>query len=107
MLLPAPLPLSTQVAASPALTPPVARKKPKAMVKFGERRVDNYAWLREKSNPEVIEYLDAANRYTRAVRKPLEGFRDALYKEVLARIQETDESAPYRRRGYWYYQRDV
>jgi oligopeptidase B len=90
-----------------AATPPVAQKKPKVMTKFGDRRVDPYFWLREKENPEVIEHLKEENRYTEAVMKPLEGFRDKLYKEILGRIKETDESVPYRRHGYWYYQREV
>jgi oligopeptidase B len=87
--------------------PPIAAKQPKVMTKFGDRRVDPYFWLREKSNPEVIDYLEAENRYTEAVMKPLEGFRGKLYDEILGRIKETDESVPYRRHGYWYYQREV
>jgi oligopeptidase B len=96
----------TAQAAEP-LSPPAAAKKPKAMTKFGDRRVDDYFWLRDKANPEVIDYLKEENRYTQEVMKPLEGFRDRLYKEMLARIKETDESVPYRKRGYWYYQREV
>jgi oligopeptidase B len=87
--------------------PPIAAKQPKVMTKFGDRRVDPYFWLREKSNPEVIDYLEAENRYTEAVMKPLERFRGKLYDEILGRIKETDESVPYRRHGYWYYQREV
>ena len=90
-----------------AATPPVARRQPKALTRFGDRRVDPYFWLREKSDPRVIDYLDAENRYTDAVMKPLEAFRKALYAEMLSRIQETDESVPYRHHGYWYYQREV
>jgi oligopeptidase B len=100
-----PQPLSSQ--AAEALSPPVAAKKPKSLAKFGDRRVDNYYWLREKADPAVIEYLNAENRYTEAAMKPLEGFRKKLYDEMLARIQETDESVPYRRHGYWYYVREV
>src|SRR5688572_3010931 len=103
------LPLSASLATSAAesLSPPVAAKKPKAMTKFGDRRVDDYFWLREKDNPEVIAYLDAENKYTYAAMQPLEGFRDKLYKEMLGRIKETDESVPYRKDGYWYYHREV
>jgi oligopeptidase B len=89
------------------MRPPAAPRKPKAITRHGDRRVDPYLWLREKSNPEVIAHLDAENRYTEAVLKPLEGFRESLYKEMLARIKETDESVPYRRHGYWYYVREV
>jgi oligopeptidase B len=104
MLLPH-TPLTTSAAQLP--DPPVAAKKPKAMTRFGDRRVDPYHWLREKSNPEVIAYLEAENRYTEAVMQPLAGFREKLYQEMLGRIQETDESVPYRRKEYWYYAREV
>jgi oligopeptidase B len=107
MLLSLPLPFTTQAALSEAAPPPVAARKPRAMTKLGERRVDPYAWLRDKADPAVKGYLEAENRYTGAVMKPLEGFREALYKEILGRIKETDESAPYRHHGYWYYQREV
>jgi oligopeptidase B len=89
------------------MQPPVAPRKPKVITRHGDRRVDPYAWLREKSNPEVIAYLDAENLHTNEVMKPLEGFRDSLYREILSRIKETDESVPYRRHGYWYYVREV
>jgi oligopeptidase B len=91
----------------PGAAPPVARRKPRTLVRFGDRRMDPYFWLRDKSDPEVIAYLEAENRYTNAATRPLERFRGALYAEMLARIQETDESVPYPRHGYWYYQRDV
>src|SRR4029079_6792905 len=64
-------------------------------------------WLREKEDPAVIAYLDAENAYTNEVMRPLADFRERLYAEMLARIQETDETVPYRRHGYWYYQREV
>ena len=99
-------PSLTAQAAEP-LTPPAAAKQPKVSTKFGDRRADDYFWLREKTNPEVISYLEAENQYTYAVMKPLEGFRESLYKEMLSRIKETDESVPYRRHGYWYYSRQV
>ncbi|HXF79527.1 MAG TPA: S9 family peptidase [Usitatibacter sp.] len=107
MLLPLPLPFTTQAVAAEAVTPPVAESHPVVASMFGDRREDDYAWLREKSNPEVIAYLDAENRYTQAVMQPLEGLVQSLYTEMLARVKETDESVPYRRHGYWYYQREV
>jgi len=85
--------------------PPVAKKVPKVDVYHGDRRVDDYYWLREKSNPEVIAYLEAENAYTAEVMKPTEAFQEALYKEMLARIKQTDLSVPYLFRGYWYYAR--
>ncbi len=89
------------------MKPPVAAKKAKATTRFGDRRVDHYRWLREKDDPAVVDYLNAENVYTEAVMRSLEDFRARVYKEMLSRIQETDESVPYRRRGYWYYQREV
>src|SRR6185436_7317876 len=103
--MPLPMPLVNQAVQS--LVPPVAARRPKAMSKFGDRRVDEYFWLRDKESPEVIEYLEAENAYARAAMKPLEKFREALYQEMLGRIQQTDESVPYRCRGYWYYHREV
>src|SRR5262249_39911435 len=67
--------------------PPTARKLPKIDVVHGERRQDDYFWLREKSNPEVAAYLEAENAYTDAVMKPTVAFQGALYDEMLARIQ--------------------
>jgi oligopeptidase B len=99
--------LSLAAIAAESLTPPVAAKRPKEMTLFGDKRVDDYFWLRDKSDPEVIEYLKAENEYTVAAMKPLEPFREKLYKEILSRIKETDESVPYRKHGYWYYQREV
>ncbi len=87
--------------------PPAAARRRKVLTRFGERRVDDYFWLRKRDDPQVIAYLEAENRYTEAATKPLAALRKSLYAEMLARIRETDESVPYRHRGYWYYQREV
>lgn len=97
----------TARAAETVPLPPAAKKVPKVMTAFGDRRVDDYFWLRQKDNPAVLDYLKAENAYTEEVTKPLAGFRENLYKEMLARIKETDESVPYRDKGYWYYTREV
>src|SRR5262249_1878836 len=60
--------------------PPVAKKEPKVTDINGVKLVDNYAWLREKKNPEVKAYLDAENVYTDAVMKPTEALQEKLYK---------------------------
>jgi oligopeptidase B len=86
-------------------TPPVAKKIPKTTTIHGDTLVDDYFWLREKSNPEVINYLKAENDYTEAVMKPTAALQDTLYKEMLARIKETDLSVPYPKDGYFYYTR--
>jgi oligopeptidase B len=85
--------------------PPVARRVPKVDVVHGERREDDYFWLRDKVNPEVAEYLEAENAYTAAVLAETAPFQESLYKEMLARIQETDVSVPYRDGAYFYYSR--
>jgi oligopeptidase B len=67
--------------------------------------VDNYYWLRDKSNPKVIKYLEEENAYTEAMTKPLKPFEDALYNEILSHIKQTDLSVPVRRGDYYYYSR--
>jgi oligopeptidase B len=85
--------------------PPVARKVLRESTLQGERRLDPYYWLREKSNPEVMAYLKAENAYTEIVMKPLERLRESLYREILGRIKQTDLEVPYREGGFSYYSR--
>jgi oligopeptidase B len=88
-----------------AAKPPVAKQVPKVDVVHGDKRVDNYYWLRQKSSPEVTAYLEAENAYTAAAMKPTEGLQEKLYQEILGRIKQTDLSVPYRLGDYWYYTR--
>jgi len=88
-----------------ALQPPAARREPVEHVIHGDRRVDHYAWLREKSSPEVVAYLEAENAFTDSVMRPTEALQEALYQEMLGRILQTDLSVPYRLRGYLYFTR--
>ncbi|GAC1702397.1 MAG: oligopeptidase B [Candidatus Acidiferrum sp.] len=81
---------------------PLARRDGVENVLHGDRRMDHYAWLRRKEDPEVISYLTAENAYTDAVLRPTEAFQEKLYQEMLGRILQTDLSVPYRLRGYWY-----
>src|SRR5262245_49087685 len=85
--------------------PPVARRVPHETVLHGDRLTDDYFWLRRKSDPEVLAYLQAENAYTEAVLRPAVRLREVVYKEMLGRIQQTDLSVPYRLRGYYYYSR--
>ncbi len=85
--------------------PPVADKRPHITVTHGDTLRDDYYWLREKTGPDVVRYLEAENAYCDAVMAPTLGFQDALYREMLARIQETDVGVPYRVGGYYYYTR--
>jgi oligopeptidase B len=103
--------LMTSLSANPPLdaadaaTPPVAKKVPKTDTVHGERLVDEYFWLRDKANPDVAAYLEAENAYTDAVMAKTAPFQEALYKEMLGRIKETDEEVPYRKGGYFYFSR--
>src|SRR5712672_171838 len=85
--------------------PPVARRQPVETVIHGDRLIDNYAWLRDKNNPEVIAYLNAENAYTDAALRDTEPFQEKLYQEMLGRILQTALSVPYRLRGYLYFTR--
>src|ERR1700686_2335738 len=88
-----------------AARPPIARREPVEMVLHDDRRVDHYAWLRNKESAEVIDYLKAENAFTYAVLLPTEPLQEKLYQEMLGRILQTDLSVPYRLRGYSYFTR--
>jgi oligopeptidase B len=90
-----------------APTPPVAKKVPKTITIHGDERVDDYGWLREKTSPETIAYLEAENAYADALTKPQEALQKQLYDEMLGRIKQTDVNVPYRKNGYFYYARTV
>src|SRR3954464_6400457 len=87
------------------LQPPTTEKKPKVTEINGDRMLDNYFWLREKTNPAVIAHLEAENAYSSAVMKPTEALQDKLYHEILSHIKQTDVSVPYRLGDYFYYSR--
>ena len=88
-----------------SIKPPVAKKVAKTTTIHGDTLVDDYYWLREKTNPEVMSYLEAENAYTDAVMKDTENFQAELYKEMLGRIKETDVNVPYKKGDYFYYSR--
>jgi oligopeptidase B len=96
-----PAEVATDVDSRPQL--PAAPRKPVEHRIHGDVRVDEYSWLREKDNPEVIQHLEAENAYTKAVLQPTEAFQEQLYQEMLSRIQQTDLSVPYQLRGYLYF----
>ncbi|MFP5245907.1 MAG: S9 family peptidase, partial [Thermoanaerobaculia bacterium] len=87
--------------------PPVAKKVPVTATLHGDERVDDYGWLRDKKNADVISYLEAENAYAEAVLKPTEELSKKLYDEMLGRIKQTDMQVPYRKNGFWYYTRTV
>lgn len=87
--------------------PPVAKKAPKTTKIHDYSVADDYAWLTDKTkkDPEVLAYLKAEDDYATAMMKPTAAFQEALYKEMLARIKETDEQVPYKQGEYFYYTR--
>ena len=89
----------------PFPSPPTARKHPTQTLVHGVSLSDDYAWLREKQNPEVTAYLDAENAYADAVMAPLASLREDLYLEMLSHMKQTDVSVPYRDGAWWYYSR--
>ncbi|MDX5438652.1 MAG: oligopeptidase B, partial [Pontibacter sp.] len=96
------------VTTAPATTvpqPPVAKKVPKELTTHGDTRIDNYYWLNERENPEVIAYLNAENEYTDKMLANTEELQDQLYKEIVGRIKQNDSSVPFKDDGYWYYVR--
>ncbi|MGH7388717.1 MAG: S9 family peptidase [Candidatus Rokuibacteriota bacterium] len=86
-------------------TPPIAPRVARLETVHGDRRQDDYFWLRQKDDPEVTAYLEAENAYTDAAMKPTAGLQEQLYAEMLARIKEDDTTVPYRRGGHLYYSR--
>jgi oligopeptidase B len=95
------------MAAGPAPTPPVAPRKDHTQVWHGRTFVDPYYWLREKSSPEVVKYLETENAYTEATTADLKPFTEALYAEMLGRIKQTDLSVPTLDGRFYYYRRTV
>ncbi|MGL5037308.1 MAG: oligopeptidase B, partial [Aeromonas sp.] len=86
------------------ILPPVAAKHPHSLKMHGDTRIDNYYWLRDdqRQAPEVLQYLEAENAYTEAMLKPTQPLREQLYKEMVERIPQQDESVPYVKNGYRY-----
>lgn len=97
--------LSTVAVVGQAPQPPVTPVVEHRETRFGTTVVDNYFWLRDKSNPEVIKYLEQENVYTEAMTKGLKPFEDVLYNEMLSHVKQTDLSVPVRRGDYLYYSR--
>ncbi len=84
---------------------PVAEKRPMELERHGHVRVDDYFWLNQRDNPEVIAYLEAENAYTDRLMAGYEGLRERLVQEMAARIKEDEMTAPYRDGEYYYYVR--
>jgi len=81
----------------------MAKKIPYQLEKHGHIRTDEYYWMRDRDNPEVIEYLEAENEYTESVLAHTADLQQALFDEIKGRIKPSDASVPYRLRDYYYY----
>jgi len=84
------------------IQPPLARIIPKTLEKFGDIRTDNYFWLNDRENPEVIDYLNKENDYYNASTSGSKKFQTQLFDEMKSRIKEDDQSVPYLYNGYYY-----
>jgi oligopeptidase B len=84
---------------------PVAKIEPKELKMFGNTRIDNYYWLNQRENPDVVKYLEDENAYTKTMMANTDSLQADLYKEMVARIKQTDMSVPYFENGYFYYTR--
>jgi oligopeptidase B len=84
---------------------PLAKSVAFEMTTHGDTRVDEYYWIRDRENPEVIEYLNAENAYREKIMKSTEPLQERLYEEIVGRIKKDDSSVPYELDGYFYYTR--
>tara|TARA_B100000989_G_scaffold182209_1_gene137037 strand:- start:4046 stop:6118 length:2073 start_codon:yes stop_codon:yes gene_type:complete len=82
--------------------PPIAKKVEKKLEIHGDVRTDNYYWLNQRDNPEVISYLNQENEYKDIELKSTEKFQNKLFKEMKSRIKKDDNSVPYFLNDYWY-----
>lgn len=90
-----------------AVKPPKALKIPVKLEMHGDVRADNYYWLRERENIEVIEYLTKENDYYKALTSHTVALQEDLYTEMKGRIKEDDSSVPYKKDGFWYMTRFI
>ena len=82
---------------------PIPARRPKDVSLHGETRIDDWHWLRDRDDPEVIAHLHAENAHTEAWFAPLAAPKQQLYDEMLARIQEDDDEVPWRWHGWWHW----
>ncbi|NNF22312.1 MAG: oligopeptidase B, partial [Saprospiraceae bacterium] len=95
------------------IAPPQAKKESYTHSKHGDDRIDNYYWMKlsdeqktaknpDKQTSDVVEYLEAENKFTSDMTSHLDDFKEKLYDEIVGRIKQTDMSVPYFRNGYFY-----
>jgi oligopeptidase B len=88
-------------------TPLAAPRRPSVLRAHGDERVDDWYWLRDRDDPEVVAYLEAENEYTRAAMAHTEALQQQVFEEIKSRVQETDASAPVRKGPYEYFSRTI
>jgi len=93
---------SNKIKMTETISPPLATVKPKKLEKHGDVRTDNYYWLNERENPEVIDYLNKENSYYNTMTADQKQFQKDLFEEMKGRIKEDDSSVPYFYNGYFY-----
>ncbi|MEX0315167.1 MAG: S9 family peptidase [Allomuricauda sp.] len=84
------------------ITPPIAEKKPTKLEKHGDIRIDDYYWMNDREDQEVLDYLNAENAYYGEMTSHTKKFQEELFLEMKSRIKEDDTSVPYKYNGYWY-----
>ena len=84
---------------------PIAKEAAHEMTIHGDTRNDEYYWMRDRENPEVIDYLNSENAYREQIMKGTEKLQERLYEEIVGRIKKDDSSVPYLLDGYYYYTR--
>ena len=87
------------------LIPPVAQKIPKEFREHGNIRIDNYFWMKERDSKEVLDYLHAENEYAERYMSRFGNLEEVLFEELKGRVPQEDDTVPYRKNGYYYYQR--
>jgi oligopeptidase B len=99
------LPLAAVTQEAAPSHPPIAKKISTRLETHGHVRMDDYYWLNQRTNPDVIAYLEAENAWTAMRMAHTDGLQEQLFEEIKGRDKQTDESVPYFRDGYWYYTR--
>ena len=92
----------TKTSMSESSKPPLAKQISKELKIHGDVRIDEFYWLNDRENPEVIDYLNKENEYYNQQTKHTRKFQDQLFEEMKSRIKEDDSSVPYKYNGYWY-----
>ena len=88
------------------LSYPTAPKRPYEITQHGQTRIDNYYWMRDRSDPEVLKYLHAENDYLEEIMGHTKSLQETLYAEMKGRIKETDSTVPEKRGEYFHYSRN-